>query len=187
MKDQEVPNQLPADFDEQIILNTALPPVAAEMSKSLDTFASWALGGFAAALALLISNNDAHKWIGQENFSVSGKTFAVVLVLTTVQKYVSVILTGLAFAGPAGAKAALDQAATRGQSFRFNPETMLHLLSSTLWLLPKFVRKRLGGRLRAGDYMGNARSAMKLLQLQALLVLLIAVALLVAACSMAWH
>lgn len=179
--------QLPPDFDEQIVATNSLIPAAREMSKALDTFASWALGGFAAALALFISNTDAHRWIGQDGFATSGRAFAFVLILTAVQKYISIIVTGLSVSHAAGATAAIEQAERRGNAFKFDSATLASLVNSAIWLLPNFIRKRIGKGVKAGDFMTSARNAMRLMQIQATLVLLIVILLLVAARAVAWH
>jgi hypothetical protein len=178
---------LPPNYDEQIVAANALIPAAAEMSKTLDTFASWATGGYAAALALFISNTDAHRWVGQEKFAACGQIFAAVLIMTAVQKYLSVVLNGISTSYAAGDKAVMQQIERRKEQYRFNMNVLVQLVDSTMWSLPKLIGHLLRKKNKTNDYMGSARIAMALMQTQAALVLAIVGLLVLVACYIVWR
>ena len=90
-------------LQEQVFANSLLTVGAGKSSAVLDSFVSWLLGGFGAALALVLSNLDSiAPFVPIEAIKSSATIFMVAVVVGVVEKYLAAIVTGGAESAAAG-------------------------------------------------------------------------------------
>ena len=158
-----------------VIAAAMIADVAGRVSGKFDTFATWLLAAFGAALALLLSSHDALAMLPLANVRGLGQLFLWAVVVTVVEKYVAIIVSGGAEASASGRALVLEHLKgrrERGQSteldFRiFSDAMMKSLFRPGRWIAARSIRKVMSGDLTAGS-----RQQLKLAQVQGMLVLI---------------
>ena len=168
------------NLQEKVFANSLLMVGAGKSSAVLDTFASWLLGGFGAALALVLSNLDSVAvFLPVQSVKFSAAIFVVAAVVGVVEKYLAAVVSGAAEAAAAGreigekaAELDLDLSAV----FQLSENAALPFMRLPLrWLLQKTA---------AGDLTASGRFFVRCSNVQAILVLIEAVLILGAALAL---
>ena len=156
--------------DEQLITSSVLMEAAARMSKMLDIFAAWLLGGLGAFLGFLL----AHQVMAAATVRQSGSIFVVVVFVTVLQKYLAITVAATVEASKIGRQAIEDHLTRRrahGGSWDLDPVIIANYISAALlfpiqrWLASSLMDKALKGDLVAGP-----KAIFKLGQIQGCIV-----------------
>lgn len=159
-----------AHVDEQLITSSVLMDAAAGMSKMLDVFAGWLLGGMGAFLGFLL----AHQVMAPAAVRQSGYIFVAVVFVTALQKYLAITVAAAVEASKLG-RHAIEEHLTRrrahGGSWDLDPVIIANYISAAL-LFP--IQRRLASSLmdRAlkGDLVAGPKAIFKLGQIQGCIV-----------------
>jgi prepilin signal peptidase PulO-like enzyme (type II secretory pathway) len=161
-----------ANMAEQSIASAMLYQTAGLVSKSLDTFASWLIAGFGAAVALLVTNHEARLVLPDYVIRDGAHWFLLAVSAAIVQKYLSVVVTGAASGAEAGAKLVTEYLERHPESARHLdlPFIVAQMQQGTLWIL-RWLSAGAHKRALAGDIVTSARRMVKVAQWQGLSVL----------------
>lgn len=132
----------------QVFANSLLTVGAGKSSAVLDSFVSWLLGGFGAALALILSNLDSIvPFVPIEAIKRSAAIFMVAVVVGVVEKYLAAVVTGGAESSAAGreiGEKAADLELDLSVVFQLSERAALPPMR---WFLRSFLRKAAEGDL----------------------------------------
>lgn len=165
-------------LQEKVLAGNLLTAGAAKASAALDSFASWLLGGFGAALALVLSSDAAlGKYVLEEDLRCAGVLFLWAATLTIVEKYLAAVISGAAETASLAAEAG-RRLADDGVEVDFLV-VFQELQSAVVWPARWFVVRSHEKALR-GDFASSGKNFLRCAQAQGLLVLTSAVLLLIA-------
>lgn len=74
---------------ERVIAGALISEIAGKMSQRLDTFATWLLAGFGAAVALMLVNHEALTLLPVATVRAGLKLFVWAVIVTVIQKYLA--------------------------------------------------------------------------------------------------
>lgn len=165
-------------LQEKVLAGSLLTAGAGKASAALDSFASWLLAGFGAALALVISSDTTvGKYVSEQDLKSAGVLFLWAAALTVIEKYLSAIIVGAAETAAQAAEAG-RRLADDNVDVNFSI-VFQELQSAVIWPARWFVARSQAKVLR-GDFASAGRSLLRCAQAQGFLVLVAAVLLLVA-------
>jgi hypothetical protein len=157
-----------ADEIHQLIVGTMLLAAAGKASRALDTFGTWLLAGFGAAVALLLTNHDTLALIPSAASRGEIRLFLFAVVLAVIQKYVAIIVT-MADEGSTLGREIVTPHLGRGAQIdpdMITSEVLRGLYGPQRWIVRKMFAKS------KGDFAAAPRAFMKMAQVQGLLVVL---------------
>lgn len=137
-------------LQEKVFLNSLLLAGAGKSSAAIDSFSNWLLGGFGAALALLISNFDSLKSsLPLGSLKVGLVLFVIAAGLGVLQKFLAAMVSGAVEASQVGA--AIGEKAAE---FELDMEFVFRgareaSYAPTRWLLSRMLEKAERGDLAA--------------------------------------
>jgi hypothetical protein len=144
-----------------VIAAVVLADTAGKISSKFDTFATWLLAGFGAAVALLLSSHDALAFVPAGVVKVIAEYFLAAAIITVLEKYLSIIVCAGAEAAAFSRTTVLEHFKTQKElgfaetldMQRFMNEFLQGLLPPARWLAARQVRKALAGDLASGGRM----------------------------------
>ena len=87
-------NQGDADAQAIELSGAMMAHLAGNMSEKFDTFATWLLAGFGAAVALLLTSHEVSGLVAAPTIRYGAKLFLAAVGVAVLQKYISIIVTG---------------------------------------------------------------------------------------------
>jgi hypothetical protein len=171
--DQEKIKEADANAQSVMLAGAGLAHLAGNLSAKFDTFATWLLAGFGAAIGLLLTNHDVSALIPAATLRSGTKLFLWAVVVTVVEKYLYIIVAG----GAEGAEFARTSfndhfKARREQNLPVNLNIQLFiremirpLFKPALWVASRLLRK-----IAAGDTNAGARMLVVISQIQGALM-----------------
>lgn len=159
-------------LQEKVVAGSLLTSGAGKAAAVIDSFVSWLLAGFGAALALLIGNiAEVIKYVRLETIKNASVLFLVSTALTIVEKYLASRVIGAAesasIAAEVGRRLA-DEDIEIDFSVVFG-ELRKATLPPMRWLVARGLDK-----VEKGDFAASGRSFARQAQFQALLSLIVA-------------
>lgn len=155
---------------------------AARGSSLVDSFSSWLLAGYAALVALLVSNADSLSRLLQPpalTYSLYG--LAITAGLGLVQKAMAAMVASRGAGEAVGRELAERGAAVSGMSV-----VVGEIMKATLPAMRPYMRRHFG-RTAEGDLAADGRAAYKLAQWQLIVVALQTLLAIAFVAWMAWH
>jgi len=154
---------------EQAIASAMIYQTASLTSKALDTFASWLIAGFGAAVTLLATSREAGEFLGDDVIRIGARYFFPAVIAAVLQKYFSILVTAAASGSKVGAKLINQHLAGSPDSaqrldFSFVVEQMRRrkFIWHLRWLVAGALTRALDGtRGLAGDAVAPAMSERK--------------------------
>jgi len=167
-------------LQEKVLAGRLLTAGASKTSAALDSFASWLLGGFAAAFALILSSDSTiGRYIFEEDLKFAGSIFLWAAGITIIEKYLSAIIRGAAEVAAQAEDAVLKLAA---DGVELNFAIVFQEVQSAVVRPARWIVARSQAKLIGGDFAVSGRNLFRCAQAQGLLVL-VSAALLLAALS----
>ena len=165
-------------LQEKVLAGSLLTAGAGKASAALDSFASWLLAGFGAALVLVISSDSTiGKYVSEQDLKCAGVLFLWAAALTVIEKYLSALIVGAAETAAQAAEAG-RRLADENVEINFSI-VFQELQSAVVWPARWFVTRSQAKVLR-GDFASSGRNLLRCAQAQGFLVLVTAVLLLAA-------
>lgn len=168
------------NLHEQVFANSLLTIGAGKSSSALDTFSGWLLGGFGAALALLLSNLDSvSPYIPIAVVKNAAFVFILAAVLGVAEKYLAAIVSGAVegfFLGTDLGERTAEREIELDLSVVFT-ETERAAFRPAKWIARRMLRK-----FRQGDLVASGRFFSRCSQVQGILVLCEAILVIFATC-----
>ncbi len=162
------------DVHEKVLASALLSEAAGKCSASLDSFSSWLLGGFAAALVFLISNvGSLQAHLPVIALRAAGRLFLIAVVLGLVEKYIATVLRGAAEASAAG-----REIGEKFAEFDLDFKIVFGELEKAMFPPLKWFVRRSLAKAQSGDFAASARSFVKWAQIQGFVVVVQAAVLL---------
>lgn len=162
---------------EKVLASALLSEGVGRSSRALDSFASWLLGAFGAALALIVSNiSELTRHLPLSAVKCAGAIFVGAAVLAVLEKYIAAILSAAAKASAVG-RALGEEFAVEELDFSVVfAEARRAAFPLLSWFVARSFRK-----VEHGDLTAAARNLTRWAQIQGLLVFAEALLLLWAA------
>ena len=163
---------------DKLLVSALLFESAGRASAILDSFSGWLLGGYAAAIALLISQFDSiAKHLSPESIRYCLLVFLISLVVALIEKYLSSAI----MAGSQGAAVGRDMVSRAPfNTATLSPEVIFFETERAMfWPIRWFVQRSFA-KVKQGDFVAAARNVTRCLQIQGLIVLVQAALLLLA-------
>ncbi|HTT43500.1 MAG TPA: hypothetical protein VMG33_10545 [Steroidobacteraceae bacterium] len=159
-----------ARVDEQLITSSVLIDAAARMSKMLDTFSAWLLGGLGALLAFLL----AHQGMAAAILRESGWIFVAVVFATALQKYLAITVAAAVEGSKVGRQAIEEHLMRRrahGGSWDLDPVTIAnHISTALLFPIQRSLVCSLMDKALKGDLVAGPKAIFKFAQVQGCIV-----------------
>jgi hypothetical protein len=157
-----------------VLAGASLNQMTGVMSEKFDTFATWLLAGFGAAVGLLLTSHDAANFVSASAIRIGSELFVAALIVTLIEKYLAVIAIG-------GSKAAADAKELMEKFMKdrresdlpitFEFETFKAEILRALFFPVKWVAVRQMTGFSRCDFNGSARLLAKISQAQGALML----------------
>jgi hypothetical protein len=165
---------------EQVFANSLLTLGAGKSSAALDTFSGWLLGGFGAALALLLSNLDSVRpFLPIPVVKLAAFIFIIAAVIGVAEKYLAALVSGAVEAFVVSSELG-EKMGDRDIALDFSvifAETERAAFGPARWIV-----RRMFKRVRQGDLVVSGRFFSRCSQVQGILVLCEAFLILLATC-----
>lgn len=171
--DQERLKEADANAQSVMLAGQTMAHLAGNLSPKFDTFATWLLAGFGAAVGLLLTNHDVSALIPAATIRVGTKLFLWAVCVTVVEKYLYIIAAGGAEAAES-ARTSFNEhfKARREQNLPINLNMQLFILEMirplfkpALWVASGALRK-----IAAGDTNAGVRFLVVIAQIQGALM-----------------
>ena len=170
---KEIPN-----LHEQVFVSTMLHEMNGTASSVLDSFSGWLLGGFGAASALLVSQYDSiSKHIDPQTIHRFLILFLWALIIGIFQKYLAMLIASSSKSSATGREMGNKAAAN---STPLNFEIIFSEMEKSIIPPGRWFVRRSFEKAKNGDLISGARNFTRLMQLQGLLGLALAIVILVA-------
>jgi hypothetical protein len=163
-----------AEVQSVALAGAVMAHLAGNLSAKFDTFATWLLAGFGAAVVLLLTSHEISVLVPAASIRYGAKLFLAAVCVTVVEKYLSIIVAG----GSEGADFArstledhLKKRREQGLPLNLNMQTFIGeflrpLFKPAVWLASFALRK-----IAAGDFNAGARQLVVMSQTQGALLL----------------
>jgi hypothetical protein len=181
--EQDKANEADANAQAVLLAGALMAHSAGNLSAKFDTFATWLLAGFGAAVGLLLTSHEVNVLVPAASIRYGATLFLTAVCVTVVEKYISIIVA----AGSEGAEFSratfedhLKKRTEQGQPLNLNMQTFVReflrpLFKPAVWLASFALRK-----IAAGDFNAGVRQLVVMSQTQGVL-LMVEVGLFVAA------
>jgi len=156
---------------EQLLAARLLIESGGKTSRALDAFAGWLLVGSAAFLAFLL----AHQVIRLDVHSRSGWLLVIAALGTVVQKYLALLVASIAESYRIGREAGdayLAAQRAEGGPVEFNITAYYAYVLAALFPLQRRLARPFLEKAARGDFLAGARFALKLGEVQGMIVLI---------------
>ncbi len=155
---------------EKAVVGAILTVGVASGTRSLDAFASWLLGAFGAALAVLIANIDSMgAYLPATAIQCAATLFLIAAIAGVLQKYIAAALIAGGEAGAEGRKLGAEIARQPGEELDL--EVCIQELERVPGPIGWFLRRSLA-KAKGGDLAASARTMVGWSTVQGFLVLL---------------
>lgn len=163
------------DFQSRGISAALIADMSGKLSGKFDTFATWLLAGFGAAVVLLLTNDKAAGLVSPHAIRICAILFGWATVVTVLEKFLALIVSSGSEAAASSRTLILDHMKLR-REIKESPDLDIKAMAEEIvrpmfwparWLASRQMRKSLNGDLTAG-----ARPLMRYGQIQGFLVLI---------------
>jgi hypothetical protein len=147
--------------------------MAVTLSGKFDTFATWLLTAFGAAVGLVLTSHDAAALVLTSAIRFGAKLFCCAVVVTVIEKYIAIIVSGGGESAVAARSAVLDHIDRRrelGLSQALDMDVFTREFARALFRPFRRVASRAARKVNEGDLNAGARPILVLAQIQGLLV-----------------
>lgn len=166
-----------------MLAGTLMAHLAGNLSAKFDSFATWLLAGFGAAVALLLTSHEVSVLVPAASIRYGAKLFLAAVFVTVFEKYLSIIVAGSSEAAEFSRKTFEDhfkKRTERGLAINLNMQTFIReilrpMFKPAVWISSFALRK-----IDAGDTNAGVRQLVVMSQTQGVL-LMVEVGLFVAA------
>jgi hypothetical protein len=154
-----VAHALDVDQQSRAIASALIADLSGKLSGKFDTFATWLLAGFGGAVALMLTSHEAAALVPPHAVRVCAILFGWAVVVTVVEKFLAIVVSGASEAGAFARTLMLDHMKLKreldqSQSLDIKlitEEIMRPMFKPARWLASRQIRKTLSGDLTAGS------------------------------------